>query len=138
MQTCGLFTRACRPFNNQHRPRMHADEVAEWLRRWTANPLCSARVGSNPILVGRLFSTCHISMACRISASLQSTLANPDAVWIDDPLTDMEAQRRDPPTSTTLVLCQAGRKPPIRSSTYCNFYGYKKSTVILLPPEYEK
>ena len=31
------------------------DEVAEWLRRWTANPMCSARVGSNPILVGKLF-----------------------------------------------------------------------------------
>ena len=31
-----------------------ADEVAEWLRRWTANPLCFARVGSNPILVGPL------------------------------------------------------------------------------------
>ena len=31
------------------------DEVAEWLRRWTANPLCSARVGSNPILVERRF-----------------------------------------------------------------------------------
>ena len=28
------------------------DEVAEWLRRWTANPMCSARMGSNPILVG--------------------------------------------------------------------------------------
>ena len=28
------------------------DEVAEWLRRWTANPMGSARVGSNPILVG--------------------------------------------------------------------------------------
>ena len=27
------------------------DEVAEWLRRWTANPMCSALVGSNPILV---------------------------------------------------------------------------------------
>ena len=27
----------------------HQDEVAEWLRRWTANPMCSARVGSNPI-----------------------------------------------------------------------------------------
>src|SRR4029434_6875824 len=27
------------------------DEVAEGLRRWTANPLCAARVGSNPILV---------------------------------------------------------------------------------------
>ena len=25
------------------------EEVAEWLRRCTANPLCSARVGSNPI-----------------------------------------------------------------------------------------
>ena len=31
------------------------DKVAEWLRRWTANPLCSARVGSNPILVERFF-----------------------------------------------------------------------------------
>ncbi len=27
------------------------DEVAEWLRRWTANPLCFAREGSNPFLV---------------------------------------------------------------------------------------
>ena len=32
------------------------DEVAEWLRRWTANPMGSARVGSNPILVGYFFS----------------------------------------------------------------------------------
>ena len=31
------------------------DEVAEWLRRWTANPLGSARVGSNPILVDKHF-----------------------------------------------------------------------------------
>ena len=29
----------------------YTDEVAEWLRRWTANPMGSARVGSNPILV---------------------------------------------------------------------------------------
>ena len=35
------------------------DEVAEWLRRWTANPLCSARVGSNPILV----DNCKFSMS---------------------------------------------------------------------------
>jgi hypothetical protein len=34
----------------------YSDEVAEWLRRWTANPMGSARVGSNPILVGNLFS----------------------------------------------------------------------------------
>ena len=27
--------------------------MAEWLRRWTANPMGSARVGSNPILVGK-------------------------------------------------------------------------------------
>ena len=31
------------------------DEVAEWLRRWTANPLCFARVGSNPTLVDIFF-----------------------------------------------------------------------------------
>ena len=39
----------------------HEDDVAEWLRRWTANPMCSARVGSNPIviefLVGQLALT---------------------------------------------------------------------------------
>ena len=34
--------------------RVEDDEVAEWLRRWTANPLGIARVGSNPILVGNL------------------------------------------------------------------------------------
>ena len=32
-----------------------SDEVAEWLRRWTANPMGSARVGSNPILVDNFF-----------------------------------------------------------------------------------
>ena len=37
------------------------DEVAEWLRRWTANPLGSARVGSNPILVGISFSLNNIA-----------------------------------------------------------------------------
>ena len=30
--------------------------MAEWLRRWTANPMCSARVGSNPILVVDFYS----------------------------------------------------------------------------------
>ena len=37
-----------------HIYRNYVDEVAEWLRRWTANPLGSARVGSNPILVATL------------------------------------------------------------------------------------
>ena len=36
---------------NEPTRRRAPDEVAEWLRRWTANPLCSERVGSNPILV---------------------------------------------------------------------------------------
>jgi hypothetical protein len=31
------------------------DKVAEWLRRWTANPLGSARVSSNLILVEFLY-----------------------------------------------------------------------------------
>ena len=35
---------------------LHDDKVAEWLRRWTANPMCSARVGSNPILVVDFYS----------------------------------------------------------------------------------
>ena len=40
--------------------RLHDDEVAEWLRRWTANPMCSARVGSNPILVELFLLYCKI------------------------------------------------------------------------------
>ena len=32
-------------------PLLCIDKVAEWLKRWTATPMCSARMGSNPILV---------------------------------------------------------------------------------------
>ena len=39
------------------------DEVAEWLRRWTANPMCSARVGSNPILVDGHLVFCKIHLS---------------------------------------------------------------------------
>ena len=47
---CNLFT------DDSHQSfNLHQDEVAEWLRRWTANPMCSARVGSNPILVVTFF-----------------------------------------------------------------------------------
>ena len=38
------------------------DEVAEWLRRWTANPLCSARMGSNPILIDLFADNCFVSL----------------------------------------------------------------------------
>ena len=38
------------------------DEVAEWLRRWTANPMCSAREGSNPFLVGIFTKLWHVSL----------------------------------------------------------------------------
>ena len=40
------------------------DEVAEWLRRWTANPMGSARVGSNPILVGIILQHIYHTFAC--------------------------------------------------------------------------
>ena len=50
---------------------MLPDEVAEWLRRWTANPLGSPRVGSNPILVecgvflNRMSSHAHLKASKR-------------------------------------------------------------------------
>ena len=40
--------------------------MAEWLRRWTANPLGSARVGSNPILVEYILLCAKIIMAYEI------------------------------------------------------------------------
>ena len=38
----------------------HQDEVAEWLRRWTANPMCSARVGSNPTAAINILYMFHL------------------------------------------------------------------------------
>ena len=52
LKNCDFFVFfAPRSFWHGGDSRLHDDEVAEWLRRWTANPMCSARVGSNPILV---------------------------------------------------------------------------------------
>tara|TARA_A100001015_G_scaffold283524_1_gene348906 strand:- start:254 stop:655 length:402 start_codon:yes stop_codon:yes gene_type:complete len=43
------------PSKQSHRVRFPEvapfDYMAEWLRRWTANPLGSARAGSNPVVV---------------------------------------------------------------------------------------
>ena len=36
--------------------------MAEWLRRWTANPLGSPRVGSNPILVDQFLFKLQIKL----------------------------------------------------------------------------
>ena len=38
------------------------DEVAEWLRRWTANPMGSPRVSSNLILVERFSPVLEFAM----------------------------------------------------------------------------
>ena len=45
------------------------DEVAEWLRRWTANPMGSARVGSNPILVVTIFYKKNLQLLVKLSDS---------------------------------------------------------------------
>ena len=45
------------------------DEVAEWLRRWTANPMCSARVGSNPILVESFLTKLDLKTICFLAQS---------------------------------------------------------------------
>ena len=61
----------------------HLDKVAEWLRRWTANPLCSARVGSNPILVAFFFSPTEIFLhrivCINTSQALMRTMLLPHA-----------------------------------------------------------
>ena len=52
------------------------DKMAEWLRRWTVNPLGSASVGSNPILVVFLFGSlvnyiaiCSLNSAIKVQIS---------------------------------------------------------------------
>ena len=49
-----LFKRVLNAFSAnglKNYTKKNFDDAAEWLGRWTANPMCSARVGSNPILV---------------------------------------------------------------------------------------
>ena len=48
--------------NDNEKLAFAQDEVAEWLRRWTANPLGSARVGSNPILVDDFEGSKHVTV----------------------------------------------------------------------------
>ena len=51
--------------------RFYIDTVAEWLRRWTANPLGSARVGSNPISIAFFDSMAEWSKATDSSSVLR-------------------------------------------------------------------
>ena len=47
------------------------DNVSEWLRRWTRNPLGSAREGSNPFVVAFLIQDLHNGAhACASPSSL--------------------------------------------------------------------
>jgi hypothetical protein len=63
------------------------DEVAEWLRRWTANPLCSARVGSNPIFVEIILSIMILYLITEIVSLQEWELIGVPAVrsehWYD-------------------------------------------------------
>lgn len=44
-----LHVKATHLVNYAHKCGVCAAVVAEWLRRWTRNPLGSARTGSNPV-----------------------------------------------------------------------------------------
>ena len=62
------------------------DEVAEWLRRWTANPLGSPRVSSNLILVGSLLIP-WVPSDATIFYFLK--YFDPIAYWISDPVPEL-------------------------------------------------
>ena len=47
----------CRTNSNFWLLSKNSDRVAEWLRRWTANPIQFPCVGSNPISVGILLGS---------------------------------------------------------------------------------
>ena len=47
-----------------------SDTLAEWLRRWPAKPLCSARAGSNPAGV----ATFHMFLSFRLSLLVNESL----------------------------------------------------------------
>ena len=58
------------------------DKMAEWLRRWTVNPLGSASVGSNPIFVFFLIGSmvkwiaiCSLNSAIKVQISEKKLLS---------------------------------------------------------------
>ena len=53
---------------------LQVDWVAEWLRRWTANPMGFARVGSNPISVVNTFGLISSFMPSQHKLGMISTL----------------------------------------------------------------
>ena len=53
------------------------NQRAEWLMRWTANPLCSAPMGSNPILIGLQLPWCSL----RWASLVVQLVRNPPAKW---------------------------------------------------------
>ena len=87
---------------------MLRDEVAEWLRRWTANPLCCARVGSNPILVvpSWPFSALLCRWCHRPSKTSKTILDNCNAL-------DAFAAR----WSSGMILASGARGPGFKSRT---------------------
>ena len=53
-----------------------SDKVAEWLRRWTANPFPSGSVGSNPILVEYFLSSKHIRRGPSVQITMRAAFAS--------------------------------------------------------------
>ena len=53
------------------------NQRAEWLKRWTANPLCSAPMGSNPILIGLQLPR----RSLRWASLVVQLVRNPPAKW---------------------------------------------------------
>ena len=60
--------------NGDH-PRCSEDTVSEWLRRWTRNPLGSARRGSNPLGVAFWFRPTNMICAAIIIFAQRGSLA---------------------------------------------------------------
>ena len=54
----GSIPRISTPFARYSELKLNEAVVAEWLRRWTWNPMGSARVGSNPANCDNLLMTC--------------------------------------------------------------------------------
>ena len=54
----------------------YGDKVAEWLRRWTANPFPSGSVGSNPILVESFLSSKHICRGPSVQITMRAAFAS--------------------------------------------------------------
>ena len=119
--------------------------MAEWLRRWTANPLCSARVGSNPILVGSVLVNHQLLPHTLADRGIARTALKCFSSYLTDPSCQLclvnrapEAKEKDHVVVFDSHLPFKAHMTDVTRSCTFTLYNIRRITLFLAPKAKEK